>query len=96
MQCCDDSKGQEILPFFLLIGGEEMKTRPHHQRIGQILIHLGASDEKHVSEARLVQMKNTVLRRLGEIMIEYGHITEDDLERALSVQRDLDSVATEG
>ncbi|MBN2620793.1 hypothetical protein JXB22_06850 [candidate division WOR-3 bacterium] len=73
-----------------------MKQRPNHQRIGQILIHLGASNEKCVSEARLVQLKNTVLRRIGEIMIEYGHITEDDLERALSIQRDLDSVVTEG
>lgn len=73
-----------------------MKSRPSHQKIGQILIHLGASNEKRVSEARLIQIKNATLRRIGEIMIEYGHITEDDLARALSIQRDLDSVATEG
>jgi len=76
--------------------GEEMTNRPSNQRIGQILIHLGASDEKHVSEARLIQLKNATLRRIGEIMIEYGHITEDELERALSIQHDLDSVVTEG
>jgi hypothetical protein len=71
-----------------------MINRPSHQRIGQILIHLGASDENKVSEARLVQIKNATLRRIGEIMIEHGHITEDDLDRALSIQRDLDSVTT--
>ena len=73
-----------------------MKARPNHQRIGQILIHLGASNEKHVSEARLIQLKNETLRRLGEIMVEFGHITKDDLERALSLQHDLDSIVTDG
>ncbi|MCX7994743.1 MAG: hypothetical protein N3A65_03080 [candidate division WOR-3 bacterium] len=28
-------------------------------------------------------------KRLGEIMIELGYITEEDLNRALSLQRDL-------
>ena len=29
---------------------------------------------------------------LGEIMIELGYITEDDLHRALSLQRDLKQI----
>jgi hypothetical protein len=64
--------------------------------LGDILITLGVVSYKQVNEARWVQMneysgKN---KRLGEIMIELGYITEDDLHRALSLQRDLRPTST--
>jgi len=59
-----------------------------HHRIGQILIHLNVITHHQVLEARRIQMCNPS-RRLGEIMIELGHITQFDLDRALSLQRDM-------
>ncbi len=46
---------------------------------------------KEVVEARWVQMNKYSGngKLLGEIMIELGFITEEDLKRALSIQRDL-------
>ncbi len=65
--------------------------RPGHLRIGQILIHLDIATPHQVSEARLNQMQRKQSRRLGEIMIRLGHIDEDGLNRALSIQRDIDN-----
>ena len=67
------------------------KDRPGHLRIGQILIHLDIATPHQVSEARHNQMQLKQSQRLGEIMIKLGHIDEDGLNRALSIQRDIDS-----
>ena len=66
------------------------KGRPGHLRIGQILIHLDIATPHQVSEARLNQMQLKRSQRLGEIMMRLGHIDEDGLNRALSLQRDMD------
>lgn len=62
-----------------------------HIFVGEILVTLGVLDYRKLVEARWVQMnkysgKNKLL---GEIMMELGYITEDDLNRALSIQKDL-------
>ncbi|MCX7996092.1 MAG: hypothetical protein N3A65_10070 [candidate division WOR-3 bacterium] len=59
--------------------------------LGDILITLGVIMHKEVFEARWVQMNkySGQNKRLGEIMIELGYITNEDLNRALSLQRDL-------
>lgn len=66
----------------------------HISNIGQILIHLGVITYKQVNDARWVQMNKYSDKKklLGEIMIELGYITLDDLHRALSLQRDLRSI----
>ena len=56
-----------------------------YRRIGQILIQLHVITHGQVLEARRVQMANPG-RKIGEIMIELGHITKNDLEKALSLQ----------
>ena len=67
------------------------QDRPGHLRIGQILIHLEVATPHQVSEARLNQMQLKRSQRLGEIMIKLGHIDEDGLNRALSLQHDMDN-----
>ena len=68
-----------------------IRDRPNNQRIGQILITLGITSSKEVSAARLVQMQENSLRRLGEIMKELGYVTEEWISRAMSIQHDLDA-----
>ena len=59
-----------------------------YRRIGQILIQLNVVTHGQVLEARRMQMANPG-RKIGEIMIELGHITQNDLEKALSLQRNM-------
>ncbi|MEO0129963.1 MAG: hypothetical protein ABIL02_06970 [candidate division WOR-3 bacterium] len=62
-----------------------------HIFVGEILVTLGALDYKKIVEARWVQMNKYSGKNkpIGEIMVELGCITQEDLERALSLQRDL-------
>lgn len=57
--------------------------------IGQILIHLGVVTNKQVITVRKYQDKINGTKKLGEIMVELGYITEEDLDRGLSLQNDL-------
>jgi DNA polymerase III alpha subunit (gram-positive type) len=59
-----------------------------YRRLGQILIQMKIITHNHVLEARRVQMANPS-RKIGEIMVELGHITQYDLEKALSIQQDI-------
>jgi len=60
--------------------------------LGQILIHLGAVTHNQVIEARKHQMKFEGKKKIGKILLEFGYITEEDLYRGLSLQRDLKSI----
>jgi len=60
--------------------------------IGQILINIGAADRAQVMHARSQQIKHHSTKRIGEILCELGYITPNDLIRALSLQKDLDSI----
>ena len=66
-----------------------MHHRPNCQRLGQILIHLDVIGHKEVIEARRLQM-NYPEKPIGKIMIKLNYITEEDLYRALSLQKDID------
>jgi hypothetical protein len=67
-----------------------MPNRPYYLRLGQILIHLNVIDNTKVTIARRKQVISESSKRIGEIMIESGYITEDELNKGLSLQRDLD------
>jgi len=57
--------------------------------LGQILIHLGVVNHNQILEARRYQIRINNQKKLGEILIELGYITEEDLHRGLSIQQDL-------
>jgi hypothetical protein len=57
--------------------------------VGQILIHLDVIARRQLDEARRKQIKHKSLRRIGEILIELGYVTEHNLNRALSLQKDI-------
>jgi hypothetical protein len=67
-----------------------MCSRPNYLRLGQILIHLDVATSKEIIEARLKQMRGESPKLIGKILIELGYIVEDDLNRALNLQKDLD------
>ena len=67
-----------------------MHHRPNYQRLGQILIHLDIATSKEIIEARLKQMRGESSKLIGKSLIESGYIIEEDLNRALSLQKDID------
>ena len=67
-----------------------MHHRPNCQRLGQILIHLDIATSKEIIEARLKQMRGESSKLIGKSLIESGYIIEEDLNRALSLQKDID------
>jgi hypothetical protein len=67
-----------------------MHHRPNNLRLGQILIHLDIATSKEIIEARLKQMRGESSKLIGKILIELDYVTEDDLNRALSLQKDID------
>jgi hypothetical protein len=71
-------------------GSSGMKSRPLNQRLGQILVTIDAIDYLRVMEARLIQMTQTQPTPIGQILVDLGYISNDDLKRALSLQNDLD------
>lgn len=66
-----------------------MPHRPEHLYFGQILIHLDIATHKEIMAARRIQLNKQPEKPIGEIMIELGYINEGDLQRALSLQRDI-------
>ena len=67
-----------------------MHHRPNNLRLGQILIHLDIATSKEIIEARLKQMRGESSKLIGKSLIESGYIIEEDLNRALSLQKDID------
>ena len=66
-----------------------MHHRPNNLRLGQILVHLDIATSKEIIEARLKQMRGESSKLIGKILIESGYIIEEDLNRALSLQKDM-------
>jgi hypothetical protein len=66
----------------------------HHRHVdflvGQILIHLDVITRRQLDEAKLKQMRGESSKLIGKILIESGYIIEEDLNRALSLQKDID------
>jgi hypothetical protein len=67
-----------------------MHHRPNYLRLGQILIHLDIATSEEIIEARLKQMRGESSKLIGKILIESDYIVEEDLNRALGLQKDLD------
>ena len=67
-----------------------MFKKPKDLCLGQILIHLDVITHQEVIEARLKQMRGESSKLIGKILIESGDIIEEDLNRALSLQKDID------
>ncbi|HEX7320009.1 MAG TPA: hypothetical protein VF399_06625 [bacterium] len=66
------------------------KNRPFNQRLGQVLITLDVVNYVNVIKARQLQIAQKPPVPIGRILIELGYITAEDLNRALSLQKDLD------
>jgi hypothetical protein len=66
------------------------KNRPFNQRLGQVLITLDVVNHVKVIKARQIQMTQRPPEPIGRILIDLGYITAEDLNRALSLQKDLD------
>jgi len=56
-----------------------------HRLLGQILTDGGYVTLAQLGEARRRQMQETE-RRIGEILVEMGHLAPDKLARALAIQ----------
>lgn len=59
----------------------------HALRLGDVLVRLGAATRERVESGLDVARRRG--RRLGEALVEDGHVTERDLFRALAIQRGL-------
>ena len=68
----------------------DMKKRPVNQRLGQILITLDVINHQKIIEARQIQMTQNTPMLIGQILVAFGYIDNEDLCRALSLQNDLD------
>ncbi len=66
-----------------------MFVPPNCLYIGQILMHLDIITRRQLARVRRKQIRRRSLKRIGEIMIEFGYVTEKELNRALSLQKDI-------
>jgi len=56
-----------------------------HRLLGMILVDSGLVTLTQLGEARRRQMQETE-RRIGEILVEMGHLSPEALARALAIQ----------
>jgi hypothetical protein len=67
---------------------EKKKNKTHHtiwkMQIGLLLLKRNLIDQTKLNQA--LQEKNRSGKRIGEILLDSGHITENDLKKALSLQ----------
>ncbi len=61
-----------------------IKSNPH--RIGDLLMRAGRVTASQVAEASARQIEHGDARRLGEILLEMGAITQKELERQIRIQ----------
>jgi hypothetical protein len=59
--------------------------------LGQILIHLEVVTHNQIIEARRIQLRDDPPRLIGQILCDLNYISREDLERALSIQKDITS-----
>jgi predicted Ser/Thr protein kinase len=76
-----------------VVSGEE-REKKDDVFIGQILIDADLVAAKHVDEALLAQAEmfeqgRVPVPRLGEILVERGRATQDDIEQALALQKSM-------
>jgi hypothetical protein len=62
---------------------------PPHRLLGEILVDSGQVTLVQLNEARRRQMQERE-RRIGEILVEMGHLSPDALARALAIQSSED------
>jgi diguanylate cyclase (GGDEF)-like protein len=63
-----------------------LKESAAYKPLGQILLERNALSQEHLDEALCIHWKKEVL--LGEILKELGFINEEELQKALAVQKD--------
>src|SRR4051812_28385040 len=56
-----------------------------HERIGHLLLRSGKVTERHIERARLAQVQSPG-RPLGELLVEQGAVSVDDVRRQLRFQ----------
>lgn len=72
---------------------KEDESKRDHQLLGQILTSSGFCTADELLEGLNLQSKGDA-RRIGEILIDMKVITEEQLERALSIQDEIRNGAT--
>ncbi|MBC7364407.1 MAG: phage adsorption protein NrfB [Candidatus Aminicenantes bacterium] len=60
---------------------------PFHRKIGDLLLSRHLITVKQLEEAVKIQQKSRPKKRLGQILIDLGYITEEDLAASLAIQR---------
>jgi len=85
------ARGSSLKPGERGFAAAELKGR----RFGRVLSKLGLVNREQVHEAMAVQRSRKAkgeLKKVGEILIEQGRITADDVMRAIAGQQGLDCV----
>ena len=60
------------------------------RKLGQILLRWGLINEQQLSEA--LDVANATSKRIGQVLVELGYATEDDVAKALATQFDLEYI----
>jgi len=66
---------------------EEPEEKKHHQKLGEMLIYYKVITPKQLEEGLKIQ-KNTG-KRIGEILIKLGRVTQDEINWVLGKQLNL-------
>lgn len=71
---------------------EQLRGRP----VGRILIKMGVLSREKVHECLKIQKQKGDGIKIGEVMIQRGLVTEDQLQKALAAQRGLEYTSIDG
>ncbi len=66
---------------------EKQEEKKHHQKLGQILVHYKIITPEQLEEGLKIQ-ENTE-KRIGEILIDLGRVTQDEINWVLGKQLNL-------
>jgi len=66
---------------------EEQEVKKYPQKLGQILIHYKIITPEHLEEG--LKIKNDREKRIGEILIDLGMVTQDEINWVLGKQLNL-------
>lgn len=66
---------------------EEQEEKKHPQKLGEMLVHYKIITPEHLEEGLKIQ-KN-MEKRIGEILIDLGRVTQDEINWVLGKQLDL-------
>jgi len=71
---------------------EEQEEKKHLQKLGEILVHYKIITPEQLEEGLEIQKNRE--KRIGEILIDLGRVTQDEINWVLGKQLDLPYVQT--